>query len=344
MKDKIDQNPRQIELFEKYYNIDKENKIISITMHYEKASDILNINLGNPNKPLFSLEVLKNISNIISNTPYGYKVELCFEIADYESYSPEIIIESFNDSLELNQYSARNHRQRKEFLSGILILIGIILLLILVLGRNLNWFINSLRNSIIEEVLNITAWVFVWEAVTQLFLTYSEQGILSISIRKKVERIKMLKKGNIEPLAIENSNEIFSEWVNEALVKRIGKIFTLISGFLFLFLAFFTMYNFLSLSFSDTINNEHYAIFSIITITSTILYLLAGIGGILLYRDLNKNITKYIGLYTILLSIGVILSLTTAILIHNVELLIISVVSIIVDIIYVIGYLIDKRK
>ena len=53
---------------------------------------------------------------------------------------------------------------------------------------------------------------------------------------------------------------------------------------------------------------------------------------------------KYIGLYTILLSIGVILSLTTAIIIHNVELLIISVVSIIVDIIYVIGYLIDKRK
>ena len=74
MKDKIDQNPRQIELFEKYYNIDKENKIIGITMHYEKASDILNINLGNlifsnikpPNIP--SVKIINKLKNIFPIT------------------------------------------------------------------------------------------------------------------------------------------------------------------------------------------------------------------------------------------------------------------------------------
>ena len=76
----FDTNQRQIELFEKYYNVNKENKIVGFTLHYEKASDLLNTNFGNIKKPQFSEDALKNINSLIEKAPFGYKVEINFEI------------------------------------------------------------------------------------------------------------------------------------------------------------------------------------------------------------------------------------------------------------------------
>lgn len=46
------ENKRQIELLEKYYNIDNDKKIINIDLHYQKTSDILLTNEGNNDYPL----------------------------------------------------------------------------------------------------------------------------------------------------------------------------------------------------------------------------------------------------------------------------------------------------
>ena len=59
------ENKRQIELLEKYYNIDNENKIISIDLHYQKVSDILLTNEGNINYPLFKNEIIETVNNAI---------------------------------------------------------------------------------------------------------------------------------------------------------------------------------------------------------------------------------------------------------------------------------------
>ena len=43
-----------------------------------------------------------------------------FDIEDYENYKPKQIIESFNDTLELGQYSARRGKQLKNLIDIIL--------------------------------------------------------------------------------------------------------------------------------------------------------------------------------------------------------------------------------
>ena len=49
-KDTKFDNERQLLLLKKYYQVDEENKIITINVHYDKASDFLNTSIGNNNK------------------------------------------------------------------------------------------------------------------------------------------------------------------------------------------------------------------------------------------------------------------------------------------------------
>ena len=44
-KDTKFDNERQLLLLKKYYQVDEENKIITINVHYDKASDFLNEHL-----------------------------------------------------------------------------------------------------------------------------------------------------------------------------------------------------------------------------------------------------------------------------------------------------------
>lgn len=139
------ENKRQIELLEKYYNIDNENKIISIDLHYQKVSDILLTNEGNINYFLFKNEIIETVNNAIKRTPRDFKINIVFDIEDYENYNPKQIIESFNDTLELGQYSARRGKQLKNLIASILILVGIILLFFMIIGKNNNWFEEGIK-------------------------------------------------------------------------------------------------------------------------------------------------------------------------------------------------------
>ena len=223
------ENKRQIELLEKYYNIDNENKIISIDLHYQKVSDILLTNEGNINYPLFKNEIIETVNNAIKRTPRDFKINIVFDIEDYENYNPKQIIESFNDTLELGQYSARRSKQTKNLIATILILIGIILLFFMIIGNNNNWFKEGIKSDIVSEVIDIAAWVFIWEAVTMLFLEQLEQNKLALLIRRKVVQITMLKSGIKEPLYVENTNSIFNNWEDESKIKKFGRNCLLIS-------------------------------------------------------------------------------------------------------------------
>ena len=340
----LDINTRQIKIFEKYYNVDEENKIVSFTLYYEKASEILDTNTGNPLMPQFSNEVLQKINSLIEKAPFGYKVEINFEINDYEGYDPKLIIESFNDTLELNQYCARKAKQKKQLIASNLILVGIILLFIMVISKVGNWFGDNLKTEIASEVINIAAWVFIWEAVTMLFLEYSEQNIFALRIKKRVSQIKMTKKGVDTPLAFEQSEQIFGNWEDEGRIKLLGKLFLLLSSFAFLFMAFFSLYRFYLSVIDEAFEINNLALYIIVAIISIILYILAGIGGISLYTGKNKKISKFVGPYTIFITISIILSIILSAILNKTDLIYQSISSIVIDIMYVIGYLINTKS
>ena len=280
------ENKRQIELLEKYYNIDNDKKIINIDLHYQKTSDILLTNEGNNDYPLFRNEIIETINNSIERTPRDYKVNIILDIEDYENYKPKQIIESFNDTLELGQYSARRGKQLKNLIASILILIGIILLFFMIIGKNNNWFEEGIKSDIISEVIDIAAWVFIWEAVTMIFLEQPEQNKFALKIRRKVVQITMLKKGNNEPLYLENTNSIFNNWEGESKIKSVGRNCLLISSSAYLFLALFNIYNLFYKSSSSKLRFKYniiYYTFAYILLHPTFLLCIY----ILLYNLLN---------------------------------------------------------
>lgn len=336
------ENKRQIELLEKYYVVDNDKKIINIDLHYPKSSDILLNNEGNINCPLFKNEILETINNSIERTPKDYKVNIIFDIEDYENYKPKQIIESFNDTLELGQYSARRGKQIKNLIASILILVGIILLFFMIIGKNNNWFEEGIKSDIITEVIDIAAWVFIWEAVTMIFLEQPEQNKFALKIRRKVVQITMLKKGNNEPLYLENTNSIFNNWEGESKIKSVGRNCLLISSSAYLFLALFNIYNLLSIISNNDLYTPMIIISIIITIISSAISILAGLGGIFKYIGKKNILSNFVRPYAIFLSIIIIINIIINSIDFNYFGLLSIIPSFLINILYIIGYRIDK--
>ena len=334
-------NTRQNELLKKYYDLNSEQKIINISLHYDRASDILDTSIGNPLHPQFKDEVLQKINSTILNTKQGYKLAINFEINDYENYTPKNIIESFNDTLELKQYASRKKRQVKELISSILILIGTLLLLLMAIVKQKNIIVDETNNEIVCEIIDIIAWVFIWEAATMLFLEHSEQTIFALQIRKRVTSISFYKKGEIIPLEKEPSPQIFCKWDNEAKINRIGKYFTLISSVSFIFFAFYSIY----LVHQNIKNNQipnNLIIITLLFIFSFLIPLLAGAGGIAMYLDKTEKIRNFVGIYTIFMTILIIIGIISSIIRNNSHSIFSSVSSLIIHIFYILGFLIEK--
>lgn len=343
-KNKItfEQNKRQIELLEKYYTLDKENKVISITLHYEKASELLAKNIGNTKHFIFSQEVLEKIDGIIQNIPAGYKVAINFEIGDYEGYNPKELIESFNDTLELAQYDSRRQRQRKELLCAILVLVGIILLFIMASGKGNGWFGSGIKEDIIEEIIDIAAWVFVWEAVSIFFLEHSKEAIFSLKIRRMVTKISMYEKNNLIPPTCEKADDVFGKWENEEKIKKVGKYFLLISSVAFIFMSFYSFYDLYRILSSQNYSLLKVSMYAFVTIVYFIISFMAGLGGISRFLGKNEKLGKFVGPYAIFLSIVICFAVVVTLIIGDWKSIFSIISSLVINIFYVVGFYIDR--
>lgn len=338
----IEQNKRQIELLEKYFTLDKERKTVIVFLKYSKASEIFENSIGNKLYARISHETLEKINSIIENIPNGYQTDINFEIEDFEGYNPKEIIESFNDTLELDQYAIRKYRQKKELISSILIFIGIILLFIMIVGKNEKWFGNDIKEEIITEIIDISAWVFIWEAVTALFLEHSEKAKFALKIRRKVSQIAVFNKNEEKAIALEKANTVFGKWENEGTLKRIGKLSLLISSLSFVFIAIYAIYDFYRIINKDLVTSNSLWLYSLIFLISTLISLFAGIGGISRYLGKNGKLSKFVGLYAASMLIVFVINLIFYILTGNASSIFMIATSFIFNIMYIFGYYVDK--
>ena len=53
-----------------------------------------------------------------------------------------------------------------------------------------NYSYNFILEDIISEILNITAWVFIWEAVTIYLLDHNERNYKNRKIYKRINKIE----------------------------------------------------------------------------------------------------------------------------------------------------------
>ena len=331
MKDKYEIDSRQKELINKYYEVDEDNKLVCISFYYSKASELFSKESGTK-IPQFSKEELSKLNEIIQTIPLGYKIDISYEIEDYETYSPSYIMESFNDALELSQFGVRKSNRQKWMISTIMII-----------GRNNSLFGQGIKAEIIEEIIDIAAWVFIWEAVSLLFLEPSVQLVFGLRIKKRVNSFSLYKKGEKEALAQEKSNELFGRWKDVSLLKKIGKGLILFSSSAFFVLSFYTLYGMIkgfTLVSSD--NLVSVIVGSIIAIISIVINISASLGGFAKYSSKNNFFSRFAGIYVSVQVTLLVLVLILSIISQTFEIVFLTLYSSVFSIAYVAGYFIDK--
>lgn len=271
---------RQLEILSKYYEIDFEKRIIVLELVYDKVSEMFDDNIVSTKIVKFKAEILQRVSEIMDTFPVEFKIDLRFKISDFEGYKPNQIIESFKDSLEMFHYSMHREKNSRLFEAVVLALISVGILLVrqLLLGHG---FLTD--NGLVAEMLDITAWVFLWQGVTILFLTPNELRSISFKILTRLGAVSLYEK---EQLVYQTSQEkIQQNWIQVSRAEIISKRSIIVAG-AFTFAAGV-------ISFSNGLVNflsSEFDIISIVTFliaifASGVVSILGGLGAISVYRD-----------------------------------------------------------
>ena len=154
-KDKFIVNAREIELLNKYYEVDNENRIVTMPLHYDKASDLVNGKIISKDNYLFDYEELTSINDMIKRIPVMYKIKINIDIDDYEDYEPDKLLSGFNDAMELNQFNYEREKKLKFLRASLLLIVGISVLFFVGYGKINHWFGTSQEADIYSEIFDI---------------------------------------------------------------------------------------------------------------------------------------------------------------------------------------------
>lgn len=271
---------RQLEVLSKYYEIDQENRLITLELTYDKVSDMLEDGVVSTKKAIFKQEILRHVSDILDTFPGEFQVNLEFKINDYEEYDPQEIVDSFKDSLEMFHYGIQREKSNRLFKAVILALVCVG---ILFLRKFFNTHGLLDTENLLYEMLDITAWVFLWQGVTVLFLMPNEYREISFKILTRLNIVSLYKK---DKLLIEISqDDIQRNWVQISRAEKNARQFMIIAG------AFTFAAGIISLvdGIVDFASQE-FSVISLITflfslLVSGLVSILGGIGAISVYRD-----------------------------------------------------------
>ncbi len=222
---------RQVELLKKYYVVNEEEKTVDIKLGYDSTDNLFTDDYASDDHPEVSHDIVERVSDIIGRVPADYKANIKLQIDDLEEHSPETVLESFNDAIEFSHYSVHKETKHKWVQIALLIIAGLLFLIFMNVGDACGWFgdsEDSLTKTIVEFI-DIAGTVFLWEAVTIIFLSPSEEKLRTLRFKKRVNSISILdKEGNT--LICEDSSTTFGRWAEETLLSKISKYCLLIAG------------------------------------------------------------------------------------------------------------------
>ena len=69
-------NKRQIDILHKYYEVDEENKLVSVKFNLESDKEMLETSIGKDDSSMFNYELLNKINSIFESIPFVYKIDI----------------------------------------------------------------------------------------------------------------------------------------------------------------------------------------------------------------------------------------------------------------------------
>lgn len=225
----LNQSQRQLQILSKYYDIDEEKKEITVSMHYDHADDIIASDVQGKEQPWVTRDFVSRIYQIVDDLPIDYKVNLNVNIDDYDGIDPKVLGNSINDGVELNHYRSNKDIRKKRMTATVLMVTGVLVLFFMGIGTLNSWFGAGETESLVQEVLDIIGWVFVWEATSILFLEPSDSKKTDLLLQTRIRQIALY---NYEKDLVfkEDRDTILDSWIDASRSQKTGSVLLLISG------------------------------------------------------------------------------------------------------------------
>ena len=204
------------DVLERNYLLDDEKGILTIPFHFEKLEDFLEGNIGKTFQLKGALK--ESISTILPQLPSFYDVVLTIEIKDSQGHDREECQKAVEDGLFFGIQGYRRRLWGKSLLALIFLFVGVLTLIAMILVQALLFKGKSnVTSDIVNEVLDIVAWVFIWESATLFFIERYEDKVAFRSMQKKIQKIEIHlldKEGK------ESQGEILSPLSEEEIKER----------------------------------------------------------------------------------------------------------------------------
>ena len=221
----------QIEGLKKAFSLNEETNTFSVTLHYPSVEDIL-VNELESDCPVFKDEIMEPVNQILNNIPRGYHADFLLVIDDYGEYSPQQIINSFNRMIENGHYRYKISTEKNYRKTAVLLLSGLLLVLLLVMGRISGWWEDSsdLWESLSDYTIDVIACVIIWEGVWMAFIDHSREENYEYIISRKLSNIFLCKGTKFNILASESVADYVLANSNPRL-EKVTNLFLLIASF-----------------------------------------------------------------------------------------------------------------
>lgn len=295
---------RQLDVLERYYNIDHEKRLVKIPFHFKKVSDLINTNIKTKGIPVFKNDLLKEISYLMHKVPSEYRIDIDLEIEDYEGYSPEIISQSLIDCFETFHFDISIKNKSKAAAVSRLVFIGIIaLILVSLLRSSVLTQVEDLSYFMRNTVLEILGTAVLWEAVYQILLPSDHFAKINYGILKSIHCLRLYGKEN-ECVYEVYSEKIAKEWLTDVSTSMKQRNFILYAGTGMVsvsFVVLVTMIENLILS-----GGSDLALTLATYLSTAVIFFIAGSSGINYYHDKGflRNSTVLMGILVTALSVG----------------------------------------
>lgn len=222
-------NEQELEVLSRYYPVDRQNKLVTVTFHADSAEELLEPPSAPGFRSLFKNDFFENCQELVARFPSPYRLNAEIVLDDWEGHTPQELTQSFKDSLNIMQKTGQAKGRRILFLSALFVIAGFLILALMVCGQEMGWFGAGFSADLWEEVVDIFGCVFLWEAVTVTCLETSEQSISDPRIRKRIAFLTF-RSADGTLLLQASDEELFqaADWT--FLMKRIVRDCLLISS------------------------------------------------------------------------------------------------------------------
>lgn len=222
----------------RYYPLNEETNTFEIALHYEKASDIFEENADILDKATrISEGITDRMSEMLDDIPKGYSADVSIRIDDFEGYTSEQMMDGLKDTLFLRHRRFLRETTRNGLKTGILLVAGIVMILVLTIDRQIGWWGgDDTISEILTYMLDTLGCVLIWEGLYMAFVEEPEEYVFEQKISHKVSSISFYQ-GNQDRVATSESRKSISALMAINRKKLFTKRLLLFSGFALICLA-----------------------------------------------------------------------------------------------------------